>query len=154
MSAARRTSELVRTKLALLRLADELGSVARACQLMGYSRGSYYRIRARFLAAGEDGLAEVARRPSEPAPNRLDPQTESIVVELSLLHPDWGRRRLMAALAARGIVISASGVRCVWKRRGLLTARQRGRVARSGDSSGSSEDRRTTLGVSATFIEQ
>jgi transposase len=138
VSALKRTSERARTKLALLRLADELGSVVRACQLMGYSRGSYYRIRARYLEGGEELLGEANRRAPERAVNRLDPGIEAIVVELSLAHPEWGRRRLMAALAARGIPISASGVRCVWKRRGLLTARQRGKLARS--DTGASEN--------------
>lgn len=131
--ARKRSPQPVSDKLALLRLADELGCVARACARMGYSRGSYYRLRARFLAAGEAGLAEPPRR-RDPGPNRLDARIEAVVVELSLAHPEWGRRRLMAVLAAQGIRLSASGVRCVWKRHDLLTARQRGHAAPAGDA--------------------
>jgi hypothetical protein len=114
----------VQVKLAVIRLAEELGNVVLACRMMGFSRGSFYRARARYLAGGEAAVVDRARRPPEPT-NRLAPAVEDEVVELSLAHPRWGRRRLVQALRQRGTSVSPSGVRCVWKRRGLLTENDR-----------------------------
>jgi hypothetical protein len=119
----------VQLKLAVIRLAEELGNVVLACRTMGFSRGSFYRARARYLAGGEAAVVDRARRPPEPT-NRLAPAVEDEVVELSLAHPRWGRRRLVQALRQRGTSVSPSGVRCVWKRRGLLT--ENDRLARAG----------------------
>jgi hypothetical protein len=40
------TSRIIRNKLGLLNLADELHNVSRACRLMGVSRDTFYRYRA------------------------------------------------------------------------------------------------------------
>jgi transposase len=89
---------------------------------MGFSRGTYYRLKERFAARGEAGLHEIDRHGRVPK-NRLDQSVEETIVELALAHPTWGRRRFVGLLAERGIHISASGIRLVWKRRGLLHAR-------------------------------
>src|SRR5687768_3353602 len=115
-------SDLVARRLALLQLATQLGTVAEACRIMGLSRGTFYRMKQRYDARGESGLRELDRRGRTPK-NRLDPAIEALVVELALAHPTWGRRRFVALLAERGITISASGIRLVWKRHGLLRSR-------------------------------
>jgi transposase len=117
-------SDVAARRLALLQLAVQLGSVAEACRLMGFSRGTFYRMKQRYDARGEAGLRELDRRGRIPK-NRLDPGIEALVVELALAHPTWGRRRFVALLAERGITISASGIRLVWKRHGLLRSRAR-----------------------------
>ena len=38
-----REQKIIRTKVGLLELAKQLGNVSRACKIMGYSRGSFYR---------------------------------------------------------------------------------------------------------------
>jgi hypothetical protein len=35
--------KIIKTKVGLLELAKQLGNVFRACQIMGYSRDSFYR---------------------------------------------------------------------------------------------------------------
>lgn len=35
--------KIIKTKVGLLELAKQWGNVAKACQLMGYSRASFYR---------------------------------------------------------------------------------------------------------------
>lgn len=122
--------EALAAKLALLDLAARLGSVAEACRIAGFSRGTFYRLRDRYAARGEQGLRELDRRGRIPK-NRLDASIEAVVVELALQHPTWGRRRFVAALAERGIRLSASGIRLVWKRHGLLHARSRIATARA-----------------------
>jgi hypothetical protein len=47
------TSRIIRNKLGLLNLADELHNVSRACRLMGVSRDTFYRYRA---ARDEGGI--------------------------------------------------------------------------------------------------
>jgi hypothetical protein len=37
-------SKLIKTKLGLLHLAEQLGNVSQACKVIGYSRDSFYRI--------------------------------------------------------------------------------------------------------------
>jgi transposase len=116
--------DVVARRLALLQLAAQLGSVAQACRIMGFSRGTFYRMKQRYAARGEAGLRELDRRGRVPK-NRLDAAVEAQVVELALAHPTWGRRRFVGLLAERGVTISASGIRLVWKRHGLLHSRAR-----------------------------
>ena len=44
-------SQSIRRKLSLLKLAEELGNVSKACQIMGYHRDSFYEIRRSFHVA-------------------------------------------------------------------------------------------------------
>jgi transcriptional regulator of acetoin/glycerol metabolism len=41
----RTETKLIKTKLGLLSLAEQLGNVSQACKVMGYSRDSFYRIK-------------------------------------------------------------------------------------------------------------
>jgi len=45
----------IRSKLALLQLATELGSISKACGIMAYSRESYHRFKKQNETAGERG---------------------------------------------------------------------------------------------------
>ena len=51
-------SQSTKRKLSLLQLADELGNVARACKVMGYSRQQFYEIRRNFQTYGAEGLID------------------------------------------------------------------------------------------------
>ena len=42
------SSQRTKRKLSLLQLAEELGNVSKACQLMGYHRDSFYEIKRAF----------------------------------------------------------------------------------------------------------
>jgi len=39
------TDKVIKSKVGLLRLAQQLNNVSQACRTMGYSRDSYYRIK-------------------------------------------------------------------------------------------------------------
>lgn len=39
------SEKIIRPKLGLLELAKQLGNVSKACQIMGYSRDSFYRFK-------------------------------------------------------------------------------------------------------------
>ena len=52
-----RTSEkIIKHKVGLLNLAEELGNVSKACQVMGLSRDTFYRYKSAVEEGGIDGL--------------------------------------------------------------------------------------------------
>ena len=52
----RTEAKLIKTKLGLINLAEQLGNVSQACRMMGYSRDSFYRIKKRCTIRAESSL--------------------------------------------------------------------------------------------------
>ena len=115
---------IIKHKVGLLNLAEELGNVSRACKVMGLSRDTFYRYKTAVDDGGVDALIDKTRRKPN-VKNRTDEATEAAVLQYALDEPAHGQTRASNELRKMGVFISPSGVRCVWLRHGLACFRDR-----------------------------
>lgn len=118
------SQNIIKYKLGLLNLAQELGNISKACKVMGLSRDTFYRYQNAVQEGGVEALIDANRRKPN-LQNRVDQSTEDAVVAFALEQPAFGQLRTSNELRKKGIFISASGVRSVWLRHNLENFRKR-----------------------------
>ena len=115
---------IVKHKLGLLNLAEELGNVSQACKIMGVSRDTFYRYQEAKAVGGVEALLHKSRRQPN-FKNRVDEITEQAVLAYAIEQPAHGQVRVSNELRKRGTFISPSGVRSIWLRNNLANFKQR-----------------------------
>ena len=115
---------IIKHKVGLLNLADELGNISKACKMMGVSRDTFYRYKEAVDDGGVEALLDRNRRIPN-IKNRVDPQIETEVVQYATDQPAHGQVRVSNELRKRGVFVSPSGVRSIWIRHDLANFRQR-----------------------------
>lgn len=115
---------IIKHKVGLLNLAEELNNVSQACKVMGLSRDTFYRYRAAVEEGGVEALLDKPRTKPN-IKNRIDEATEMAVCQYAIDYPAHGQARTSNELRKRGVFVSGSGVRCIWLRHGLSNFKHR-----------------------------
>lgn len=107
--------KIIKHKVGLLNLAEELGNVSKACQVMGLSRDTFYRYKSAVEEGGVEALLDKSRRKPN-LKNRVDQSVEQAVIDYAIDFPSHGQHRTSNELRKKGIFVSGSGVRSIWLR--------------------------------------
>ena len=109
---------IIKHKVGLLNLAEELGNVSKACQVMGLSRDTFYRYKSAVEEGGVEALLEADRRKPNPK-NRVEPRIETAVTQYAIDFPAHGQVRVSNELRKQGVFVSpgcaVSGCATTWR---------------------------------------
>jgi transposase InsO family protein len=115
---------IIKHKMGLLNLAEELHNVSQACRVMGVSRDTFYRVKEAKESGGLEALLHKDRRRAN-LRNRVDDVVETAILSFAVENPAAGQVRVSNELRKQGIIVSPTGVRSVWLRHSLQTFRLR-----------------------------
>ncbi|QGP50829.1 hypothetical protein PsalN5692_02302 [Piscirickettsia salmonis] len=101
------SEKIIKPKLGVLELAKQLGNVSKACEVMGYSRDSFYRFKKLYETGGEEALQEISKKKPN-VKNRVPEHIEQAVIDLAIENPALGQLRASNELLQRGIIVSST----------------------------------------------
>lgn len=116
--------KIIKNKVGLLQLAEELGNVSKACKIMGFSRDTFYRYKDLKEEGGLENLIDKSRKQPN-RKNRVDEQVEKAVIDFAFDFPAYGQARTSNELRKLGVFVSAGGVRSIWLRHDLENFKKR-----------------------------
>lgn len=116
--------KIIKNKVGLLNLAEELKNISKACKIMGLSRETFYRYKQAVAEGGVHALVDKTRRKPNML-NRVDDATEQAVLEHAIEFPAHGQARTSNELRKKGVFISPSGARSIWLRHNLESFKKR-----------------------------
>ncbi len=124
MSYLQSNTTIIKNKVGLLNLAQELGNISKACKVMGFSRDTFYRYQNAVEEGGVESLINKSRRKPN-VKNRVDPTIEDAVIKLAIDEPAWGQVRVSNELRKQALSVSPAGVRNIWLRHDLENMKKR-----------------------------
>lgn len=110
--------KLAHRRLSVLELAQQLGSVSKACKQAGMDRTSFYAWKRRFQTHGLAGLQDLPPVHKD-HPQTTPEETVQRVLALSLENPTRGCNFLADRLALEGVSLSAVTVQNILSKNGL-----------------------------------
>jgi transposase InsO family protein len=110
--------QLIKARLGVLALAQELENIRLACKRAGISKSQFYEIKAAYEKYGPEGLAPQIRRKPR-MPNQTPPEIEDRILKMTEQFPTYSYIRISHQLRLTGLGVSPSAVRAVWQRHGL-----------------------------------
>lgn len=116
--------KIIKNKIGLLNLAEELGNVSKACKIMGFSRDTFYRYKEAMDEGGVEALLDASRKKPN-LKNRVEAHIEKAILDFAFEEPAYGQTRVSNELRKKGIVVSGAGVRGVWMRHNLENMNKR-----------------------------
>jgi len=64
-------SKLIKNKVGLLNLAEELGNISKACKVMGFSRETFYRYQEAVKEGGNEYVVQIKENQKNFGPNSV-----------------------------------------------------------------------------------
>ena len=104
--------KLAYQRLSVLKLAEKLGNVSKACRQRGMARTQFYEWKRRFQPYGLEGLVDLPPV-HKTHPQTTPPEVVERILFLSLQHPAWGCDRLSDLLKLEGVSVSSPTVQSI-----------------------------------------
>ena len=124
MSTLNSNTTIIKNKMGLLNLAQELGNISGACKIMGFSRDTFYRYEKAVEEGGVEALVNKPKTGSN-VKNRVAAEVEKEIVAMAIENPAWSQVRASNELRKKAITVSPGGVRSVLMRHDLENLNKR-----------------------------
>lgn len=111
---------IIKHKVGLLNLAEDLKNVSQACRIMGVSRDTFFRVKEANDSGGMEAVLYRDRRRAN-LKSRVDEQVEQAILGFALEKPAAGQVRVSNELCKRNVHVSPAGVRSERLRHELQT---------------------------------